>query len=254
MENSIFISGGASGIGAATVNLFLDKGWRVAVLDLHRTQFVEELSGRLSPDCFLFFEGDTRNMDAVEVAVESTVKNFGNLKAVFAGAGVHHSDTLENLDMDSLKRLIDINVIGTVNVLHAALPHIVSSGGGAMVINASDQSLIGKPHSFSYGLTKGALGQITKSLALDLASKNIRVNAVCPGTIHTPMVEAIFERCHNQGMGLLEDLWAEEAQIFPMKRVGLPLEVAKAVYFLASEESSFTTGTLLSVDGGLTAG
>ena len=93
-----------------------------------------------------------------------------------------------------------------------------------------------------------------KGMALDLAPKGVRVNAICPGTIRTPMVDAIFERCSASGAGSIEDLWAGEAALFPLGRVGQPEEVAKLVYFLASDDSSFTTGSLYPIDGGITAG
>lgn len=248
MAQTIFITGGASGIGAATAALFIEKGWNAGVLDLHRTEFIDA-----HPE-ILFFEGDTRDASGVKKAVDAAAEAFGGLHTVFACAGVHHSDTLLNVEADTLRKIMDINIIGTFNTLRAAVPHIIASGGGAVVINASDQSLIGKPHSFSYGLTKGALGQIAKSMALDLAADNVRVNAICPGTILTPMVSAIFERCSGRGDGTMEDLLAEEAALFPLGRLGTAEEVARLVYFLGTEQSSFCTGGLYPIDGGITAG
>ena len=257
MEKTIFITGASSGIGLATVRLFLSKGWNVIGYDVNICPDCPfpDLDGQKIPDeRFMFILGDTRNREILRDAVSRGIAKFGGLHAVFACAGVHHSDTLTDLDFDELDRLIQINILGTVNTLHATIPQIIASGGGAAVINASDQSLIGKPHSFSYGLSKGALGQIAKSLALDLAPRNIRVNAVCPGTIRTPMVDSIFERCESRGDGDIATLWNEESALFPMGRVGTAEEIARTVWFLASEESSFITGALLPVDGGLTAG
>lgn len=131
------------------------------------------------------------------------------------------------------------------------MPKIVESGGGSVVIMASDQSTVGKAHSFAYGLTKGALGQMAKSLAIDLAPKNIRVNAVCPSTIATPLVDGVFERCVSRGADLRE-LWDEENAIFLRGSVGRPEEVAAMVCFLASDEAGFCTGGLYPVDGGYT--
>lgn len=254
MTESIFITGGASGMGAACARLFLERGWRVAVYDLQDSEGLQELRERFGEERLAFFRGDTRDRGALEQAASEAEKRFGGLGSVFAGAGVHHSDTVLSVTDEDLHRLIDINIVGTINTLRATLPHIIASGGGSAVLNASDQSFIGKPHSFAYGLTKGAIGQMCKGMALDLAPKGVRVNAICPGTIRTPMVDAIFERCSASGAGSIEDLWAGEAALFPLGRVGQPEEVAKLVYFLASDDSSFTTGSLYPIDGGITAG
>ncbi|MDE6310337.1 MAG: SDR family oxidoreductase [Muribaculaceae bacterium] len=253
MRKSIFISGGASGIGAASMALFLERGWAVCVYDLKISEEFARQYGCYG-EKLLLIEGDTRDAEGVRNAADTAAERFGGLGSVFACAGVHSSDTILDVSEEALRRMIDINIMGTYHTLQACLPHIIAGGGGSVVINASDQSLVGKPHSFAYGLTKGALGQICKGMALDLASKGVRVNAICPGTIRTPMVDAIFARCSAQGLGSEEELWAEEEALFPLGRVGRPEEVAKLVYFLAGEDSSFTTGSLYSIDGGLTAG
>lgn len=123
-----------------------------------------------------------------------------------------------------------------------------------MVINASDQWFVGKSESFAYGLTKGALGQITRSLAIDLGSQNIRVNAVCAGTIRTPLVETLFENLSKVNNCSVDTYWEQENALYARGFVGEPREVAEVVYFLASDASSFCTGGHYLVDGGLVAG
>ena len=141
-----------------------------------------------------------------------------------------------------------------MNTLREAIPHIIEAGGGSVVINCSDQWFVGKAHSFAYGLTKGALGQITRSLSVDLGPEGVRVNAICPGTIHTPLVDNLFEKSSLRDNRPVEELWKEENSLYARGSVGTPDEVAELVYFLASEKSSFCTGGHYLIDGGLVAG
>lgn len=247
----IYISGGASGIGEASVRLFCKKGWHVSFSDLNAERG-QSLAAELGENVF-FFRLDSRDRAGLTDALKIVTAKFGPLKAVFANAGIHRRNNILNISDAELDLVIDTNIKGTVHTLQASLPFLIESGGGSVVINASDQSKIGKRNSFAYGMSKGALGQITKSLALDMAQYSIRVNAVCPGTIYTPLVESLFERiAANEGI-TQEELIEGEKQVHPIGRMGQANEVASLVYFLASDDSSFCTGGLYSVDGGLTA-
>lgn len=251
MNNHIYITGGASGIGAASVRMFCERGWKVTFSDLDAEKG-EKLASELAPNA-VFIEADTRRREEIQEAVDKGEKIFGPFTSLFCNAGIHRNNTMLDVEDNELDLLIDINIRGTVNTLKVVVPRIIDGGGGTVVINASDQSKIGKYNSFGYGLTKGALGQITKSLALDLADKNVRVNAVCPGTIYTPLVENIFNRIVGEtGMNLQQIKTSEDGE-HPIGRMGKAEEVAECVWFLAGEQSSFCTGSLLSVDGGLTA-
>lgn len=248
---TIFITGGASGIGAAAVRRFHAAGWGVAFADIDAAAghaLASELEGTV------FFAADTRDKAAMQHAADATVKHFGHLDSVFANAGIHRKNTILDIDDAELHLVVDTNLYGTIHTLQACLPHIVANGGGTVVLMASDQASIGKRASFAYGLTKGAIAQMTKSMALDLAPHNVRVNAVCPGTVRTNLVEKLFARLSEKTGRPAEEYFAEEDAEFPMGRIGTPAEVAEAVYFLASDASSFTTGSLLAVDGGITAG
>lgn len=240
---TVFITGGANGIGRACARRFAAAGWRVAVMDI-----CDEPG---DTGDIVYIKGSVRSKDDLSRAICDIMERFGRLDCLVANAGVHRSNTVLDITDEELDLVVGTNLMGTINTLRVAIPKMVESGGGSVVIMASDQSTVGKAHSFAYGLTKGALGQMAKSLAIDLAPKNIRVNAVCPSTIATPLVDGVFERCVSRGADLRE-LWDEENAIFLRGSVGRPEEVAAMVYFLASDEAGFCTGGLYPVDGGYT--
>lgn len=250
---TIFITGGSTGIGAASIAKFIKEGWNVGFMDIN-VSAAEELQQRLNvPDCLIFTEGNTRVRADIHRAVEATVTRFGSLDSVFANAGIHRKNTLLEIADEELDLMIETNIYGTVNTLRETVPHLVSAGRGSVVINASDQWFVGKPASFAYGLTKGALGQITRSLAIDLGPKNIRVNAVCAGTIRTPLVDNLFKHFAEMNHCSIEKYWDEENALYARGSVGEPEEVAELVYFLASDAANFCTGGHYLVDGGLVA-
>lgn len=250
---TIFITGGSTGIGAASVRKFISEGWNVGFMDFNPDGAEKLLVDIGCPERLLFTRGDTRLRGDIRNAVEATVERFGRLDSVFANAGIHRSNTLLNISDEELDNIVQTNIYGTVNTLREAVPHIIEAGGGSIVINASDQWFVGKAHSFAYGMTKGALGQITRSLSIDLGPHNIRVNAVCPGTIRTPLVDNLFDKFSAESGMSVEQYWKEENALYARGSAGEPEEVAALVYFLASDASSFCTGGHYLVDGGLVA-
>lgn len=251
--NTIFITGGSTGIGAASVKKFVDEGWNVAFMDIN-TEEAHRLTQRIDcPQRLLFIEGNTRLRQDIHRALSLTVERFGKLHSVFANAGIHRRNTILDISDEELKLVIDTNIYGTVDTLREAIPHLIAAGSGSIVINASDQWYVGKPHSFAYGLTKGALGQITRSLAIDLGPYDIRVNAICPGTIHTPLVDNLFEKFAEKDGKTIEEYWVDENALYARGKAGQPEEVAELVYFLASDKASFCTGGHYLIDGGLVA-
>lgn len=254
MGKTVFITGGSTGIGAASVRKFIAQDWKVGFMDIN-TEAASALVAELNcPDRLLFTEGNTRVRADIHRAVENTVAKFGRLDSVFANAGIHRANTLLDIADEELNLMIQTNIYGTVNTLREALPHIIAGGGGSVVINVSDQWFVGKPYSFAYGMTKGALGQITRSLSIDLGPKNVRVNAVCAGTIHTPLVDNLFDKFAAVNHCTIDDYWRKENALYARGSAGRPEEVAELVYFLASDASSFCTGGHYLVDGGLVAG
>lgn len=253
MTKTVFITGGSTGIGAASVKKFIHEGWNVGFMDINKEGAQTLVSELNQPERLLFVEGNTRCRADIHRAVEAIVAKFGQLNSVVANAGIHRANTLLDISDEELDLMIQTNIYGTVNTLREAVPQIINAGGGSVVINASDQWFVGKPHSFAYGLTKGALGQITRSLSIDLGPKNIRVNAVCAGTIRTPLVDNLFQKFAKVNNCSVDDYWKAENALYARGSVGEPEEVAELIYFLASDASSFCTGGHYLVDGGLVA-
>lgn len=253
MAKTVFITGGAKGIGRAAVEKFASCGWNVSFMDIDADAGKAVTAESEYGDRILFCAGSTLRRDDIRRAVDNTIARFGSLDSVIVNAGIHRSNTLLDISDEELHLLIDTNIYGSIDTLRETVPHIAAAGGGTVVINASDQWFMGKAHSFGYGLTKGALGQITRSLAIDLAPMGIRVNAVCPSTIRTPLVDGVFERASAKSGTAVEELWKEENALFLRGSCGRPGEVAEVMYFLASDASSFCTGAHYAVDGGLTA-
>jgi NAD(P)-dependent dehydrogenase (short-subunit alcohol dehydrogenase family) len=242
------ITGGTEGIGYATASLFLREGAKVTISGRSSEKGEKAMSELRKLGEVLFVEGDVSKATDASRMVESTVSEFGRLDVVFNNAGVFFERTAEQTTEEEWDRLMGINLKGTFLVSKYAIPHMKRLGGGVIINNSSDAGLVGNRLSAAYCASKGGVTLLTKAMALDHAKDNIRVNCVNPGVIDTPMVaqEASLSGDPDKYMEQMD-------RDHPMGRVGRPEEVAKAVLFLASDESSFVTGTALSVDGGLTA-
>ncbi|MCJ8321915.1 MAG: SDR family oxidoreductase, partial [Colwellia sp.] len=160
---------------------------------------------------------------------------------------------IENTSETDLDKVFSINVKGAFAAIKAVLPNMKSNKNGAIILISSDQAIIGKQNSFAYNLSKTALASMAKTTALDYAQFNIRANAVCPGTIETPLYhQAIDNYCQKSGADKA-NIHQEEAKLQPLGRLGQPEEVAELVLFLASDKAKFITGSLQVIDGGYTA-
>lgn len=236
------VSGGSNGIGLAIVAKFIDNNYTVYNLDLSQGTLGETII------C------DVSDSTQVQHAIKQVIKNEGQVDCLICNAGIHLSATIEETSEQALDRVFAINVKGAINAIQAVLPSMKAQQQGAIVIIASDQAIIGKTNSFAYNLSKHALASIAKTTALDYAAFNIRANAVCPGTIETPLYhKAINNYCATSGADKAA-VHQEEQALQPLGRLGQPEEVASFAYFLASDEARFVTGSLHSIDGGYTTG
>jgi len=236
----VIITGASSGIGKATRLLLHEKGCIVYNLDITPHE-----DGRGH-----FIACDMRNRTQIREAVQQVAAAAGRIDMLFSNAGVHLFATIEETSDAELDNLVGINILGTYIILKAVIPYMKQQNNGSIVLMGSDQSVVGKASSSAYGMTKGAVAQLAKSTAIDYAKFNIRVNCICPGTIDTPLLDKAVD--HFVAIsGMQKDTVMKDLNtIQPAGRIGQPGEIANAVAFLLSDESSFVTGALLSADGG----
>ncbi len=236
------VTGAASGIGRATVEILLERGGAVVAFDT--TQ--ESLQWLAGNERAVAFVGDVTRAEDNRAAVEKAEQHFGRLDALVLNAGVPASGSIETLDMDVFDRSIDVNLRALALGVREAIPAFRRSGGGSVVITASATALGGEPGRWPYAAAKAGAVNMAKSFALDLANDCIRVNAVCPGPIATGMTKRIEVNTPERYESL--------KTMVPLHRWGTAREVGEVITFLASPLASFVTGAVIPVDGGATCG
>ena len=248
VENKVaLITGGGSGIGRATALLFGREGAKVMVADYdpeggeHTVKTIKETGGAA-----VFHAADVSNPQHVDGLMHKVVETYGRLDCAFSNAGIEgqRRETPE-CSLDNWNRVIAINLTGVFLCMKYEIPLMLKHGGGSIVNTASAAGLVGLAGGPAYVAAKHGVAGLTKTAALEFAQKGIRVNAVCPGFIRTPMVERVLDK----GTFSEEQIFAAE----PMHRMGKPEEIAEAVLWLCSDASSFVTGLPMPVDGGYVA-
>jgi len=240
------VTGAGSGIGRATAIRFAEEGARVTCVDIDRDA-VEAVSRELG-DAGFAVAADVSDSEAVRRYTDDTVGRWGRLDAVFNNAGVNLPGVFHEMSDEVVDRTLNVNVKGCIYGCRYAIPHMLAQGSGSLINTSSVNGLVAEPFLAIYATSKGAIVMLSKGIALDYAKQGIRCNAIAPGWVDTPINYA-----HAEMLGGLQEVYDTIDSFQPIGRPGEPREIANVALFLASDESSFVTGSVLVADGGMTA-
>jgi NAD(P)-dependent dehydrogenase (short-subunit alcohol dehydrogenase family) len=235
------ITGAASGIGRASALRFAAEGARLILADIEEPDEVTLKTGR-------FVRTDVSRCEDNERMIDECVTSFGRIDVLFCNAGVTLPKLLPDSTPGEIDRLWDVNVNGPLYAARHAIPIMLGQGGGTILFTASKTGIVAQTDSPVYCASKGALVMLAKALALDYARRGIRVNALCPGIIDTPMLRQFADAMSDPRAA-----WTAYESAQPMGRLGTPEECAAAALWLVSSDAAFVTGVALPVDGGFTA-
>jgi dihydroanticapsin dehydrogenase len=240
------VTGAGSGIGRATAVRFAEEGARVTCVDVHGESARETATS--IGDAAFAVTADVSVAAQVQAYTDSTVERWGGLHAVFNNAGVNLPGVFHEATDEVVDRTLNVNVKGCIYGCRYAIPHMLRAGGGSLINTSSVNGLVAEPFLAIYATSKGAIVMLSKGIALDYAKQGIRCNAIAPGWVDTPVNSA-----HAEMLGGLDKVYADIDSFQPIGRPGTPREIANVALFLASDESSFVTGSVLVADGGMTA-
>ena len=243
-NRTVIVTGGASGIGAATARRAHAEGAAVVIVDTDQAG-ADKLAAELGPERSMAVALDVSDAVQVQACIEAAETRFGHLDVLVNSAGVRDTHSLLDLPSERWRRVMAINSEGVFNTSQAFVRKVRGKRAAAIVNVASTAGIIGIVNRPVYVASKHAVVGLTREMAIDYAGDNIRVNAVCPGMVYTPMTASYFEKPED----------AERiAHSMPLGRAGKPEEIAAVILFLASDDASFVTGAVLPADGGFTAG
>ena len=244
------VTGGASGIGKASALLLSKAGACVVVAD------VDDQGGQAVADIIvknggkaIYMHCDVTSASDCQLAVASAIGEFGSVDILFNNAGIIRRTTVLNTTEVEWDLVMAVNVKSIFLLSKFAIPYMEKSGGGVIINTSSGWGMVGGKNAVSYCASKGAVVNMTRAMALDHGSQNIRVNCICPGDTDTPML-----RNEARQLGQTDEEFLADAADRPLKRIGTPDDIANTVLYLASDASSFITGTTIIVDGGGLAG
>ncbi len=241
-DKTAIITGGGSGIGLATARAFCKEGAKVILFGRRKEKLVsaaDELG-----DSVLIVQGDMTQNDDLDQLINKTLNNFKAIDILVNSAGLFNGAPLHEISDSQWDGMMDINIRSVFQLTRRVLPIMMAQKSGSIVHISSILGLIAVPEVAAYNVSKGALNQFSRSIAVEYGSYGIRSNSICPGLIETDMTADLMKDA-----SLMQE-WSKE---YPIGRFGKPEDVASACLFLASDESSFITGTVLPVDGGFTA-
>jgi 3-oxoacyl-[acyl-carrier protein] reductase len=240
----VLVTGGASGIGEATADRFLREGAHVVVLDRSR-EHLESAAGRLRTSRgdgaeLVLEQGDVASGEDVDRVVGAAVERLGGIDVLVSNAGIAYAEPFLDISRDHWDETQRVNLTGMFVVTQRVAREMVRAGGGTILLTSSTNGLVGEDRYAHYNASKGGVTLLTKSLAIELGPHGIRVNAVCPGYIVTPLAASIDDPAFME----------EYRRRLPLRRLGKPEDVAGAFAFLASDDAAFITGETLVIDGG----
>lgn len=240
------ITGAASGIGLATARLFVEEGACVVLADINADRLTAaatsvDASGKRA----IAHTVDVSVSNEVADLVATAISRFGRLDVMFSNAGISGRNNVIDLPEELFDRIIAVNLRGGFLCAKHAMPHLIASGNGSLIFTASELAMVAAENSAAYCASKTALIGLTRAIAVDHAAQGVRVNCLCPGPVDTPLLHGNRPNPEEHAQSIIERM--------PVKRIGRVDELAKAALFLASDDSSFMTGTTLVVDGGVTA-
>ena len=241
-DKTAIITGGGSGIGLATARAFCKEGAKVILFGRRKEKLIsaaDELG-----DSVLIVQGDMTHNDDLDQLINKTLNNFKGIDILVNSAGLYNGAPLHEISDSQWDGIMDINIRSVFQLTRRVLPIMMAQKSGSIVHISSILGLIAVPQVAAYNVSKGALNQFSRSIAVEYGSYGIRSNSICPGLIETDMTADLMKDA-----SLMQE-WSKE---YPIGRFGKPEDVASACLFLASDESSFITGTVLPVDGGFTA-